>query len=82
MTSLLQIGLVTVLIFLLGFLTGLGVDTRTSVTRGKRQAARQRTLNEMWRVLHEQLEANEPRRAASARPVAPYVYVTTHEELD
>lgn len=81
-TPLLQVGLAVLLIFLFGFLTGLGVDTRTSVTRGKRQAARQRTLNEMWCALHEQQETNELSGAAPARPVAPYVYVTAHEEVD
>jgi|GEM_PF-3916405 hypothetical protein len=77
-----MISLAVLLIFLLGFLAGQGVETCSSMTRGKRQAAQQRKLNEMWRTLHGQQGPNELRHAASARAVAPYVYVTDHEEVD
>lgn len=76
------IGLAVLLIFLLGFLAGLGVETGASRTRGARQAAQQRKLNEMWCVLHEQQEPNKLRRAASARALASHGYVTDHEEIN
>ncbi|MGH7867021.1 MAG: hypothetical protein ACREP9_05145 [Candidatus Dormibacteraceae bacterium] len=58
MTALLLIGLAALLIFLLGLLAGLGMETSASRTRGARQAAQQRRLNEMWRVLHGEQEPN------------------------
>lgn len=71
MTPLVLIGSAVLLIFLLGFLVGLGVETGASRARGMRQAAQQRALNEMWCVLHEQQEPNELRRAASSQALAP-----------
>lgn len=82
MTPVLLIGSAILLIFLLGFLTGVGVETCVTITRGTRQAAQQRMLNEMWCALREQQASNELRRAASARTVAPYGYVTDDEEVD
>jgi len=62
MTPLMWVGLAILLIFSLGFLTGQGVETRTSMTRGKRQAARQREMNAMHRAYLD--PADEPQLVA------------------
>jgi len=80
-TLLLLVGFVVLFVFLLGFLAGHGVETRISMTRGKRQAVMQHKLNEMCRALHEQ-EANESRHVTFARPFAPYAYIVDHEEIN
>jgi hypothetical protein len=80
-TPLLLIGLAVVLIFLLGFLAGLGVERGATIARGKRQAAQQRMLNEMWCTLREQQE-HELRHAVSTQAGSPYIYDTSHGEVD
>lgn len=82
MTPVLLIGLAVLLIFLLGVLAGLGVQTGAAIARARRQAAQQRELNEMWCFLRERQGPNVPWHPASARAAVPYAYVTDCEEID
>ncbi|MGH3694080.1 MAG: hypothetical protein ACRDRX_08885 [Pseudonocardiaceae bacterium] len=83
MTPVLLIGLTVLLIFLLGFLAGLGVQTRAAAARATRQAAQQRELNEMRCFLRaRQGGPNALRHAAATQAAVPYAYVTDHEEID
>lgn len=81
MTPLVLVGIAALLIFLIGFMAGQGVETRTSMTRSNRLAARQRQLNEQCRALRDP-QANELHLVAVARPMTRYAYVTGDEEDD
>jgi hypothetical protein len=45
--------LAALLIFLIGVLTGSGMNTRAQDARDRRQAATQRRINDQWRALEE-----------------------------
>jgi uncharacterized membrane protein len=51
--------LTSLVVFLVGALTGNGYTTRTQDARDRRQAAVQRDLNAQWRALRELQEAAE-----------------------
>lgn len=51
---LILLGLAILLVFLLGLLVGTGLTTRVQDTRDRRQAARQRELNDQAQALREQ----------------------------
>lgn len=72
MTPLMLVGLAVLLIFVLGFMTGHGVETRASMTRGKRQAELQREINEMRRAEHP--PAEELHLVAVAGPLSQLVH--------
>ncbi len=80
MTPILLVGLAALLIFLLGFLAGQGVETHTSMSRGKRQAARQREINVLCRAL--QGSDDELHLIAAVGPLSRYTHIACHEEAD
>jgi hypothetical protein len=80
MTPLMLVSLGVLLIFVLGVLTGQGIETRSSRTRGRRQAALQRELNEMRRATH--APAGELHLVAVAGPLPQFAYSGGLEDDD